>query len=97
MRHGHCGQDAPYANASYPSTANRRTFGDAVRFVEQTRDEARAQMLRFMPEWAVETTLAILGEPTPTEQEVSPAVERVLGRAPRTFAAWAQRNVAAFR
>lgn len=72
-------------------------LGEPVRFVEQTRDEAQAQMLRFMPEWAVETTLAVLGEPTRAEQEVSPAVERVLGRAPRTFADWARRNAAAFR
>jgi uncharacterized protein YbjT (DUF2867 family) len=72
-------------------------LGEPVRFVEQTRDEAQAQMLRFMPEWAVETTLAVIGEPTPTEQEVSPAVARVLGRAPRSFADWARRNVAAFR
>jgi hypothetical protein len=28
---------------------------------------------------------------------VSPAVEQVLGRAPRTFAEWAVRNAAAFR
>ena len=38
-------------------------LGEPVRFVEQTRDEARAQMLRFMPEPVVEATLAILGEP----------------------------------
>jgi hypothetical protein len=28
---------------------------------------------------------------------VSPDVERVSGRAPSTFAAWAERNAAAFR
>jgi len=72
-------------------------LGEPVSFVEQTRDEAQAQMLRFMPEWAVETTLAALGEPSLTEQQISPTVERVLGRAPRTFADWARRNVAAFR
>ncbi|MGW1067902.1 NAD(P)H-binding protein [Streptomyces aureus] len=72
-------------------------LGEPVRFVEQTRDEARAMMLRFMPEPVVDTTLTILGEPTPTEQRVSPDVERVLGRAPGTFADWARRYVAAFR
>ncbi|MEU6877494.1 NAD(P)H-binding protein [Streptomyces sp. NPDC046712] len=72
-------------------------LGEPVRFVEQTRDEARAQMLRFMPEAVVETTLTILGEPNPAEQRVSPHVEQVLGRAPRTFADWAHRYVAAFR
>ncbi|MCO5968622.1 NAD(P)H-binding protein [Actinoallomurus soli] len=72
-------------------------LGEPVGFIEQTRDEAFAQMLGFMPEPVAETTLAILGEPTPGERRVSPDVERVLGRAPRTFADWARRNVAAFR
>ncbi|GAA3500167.1 NAD(P)H-binding protein [Streptomyces prasinosporus] len=72
-------------------------LGEPVRFIEQTRDEARAQMLQFMPEPVVETTLTILGEPTPAERRISPAVEQVLGRAPRTFADWAQRYIAAFR
>ncbi|GGO63354.1 NmrA family NAD(P)-binding protein [Nonomuraea cavernae] len=72
-------------------------LGEPIRFVEQTRDEARAQMLRFMPEPVVETTLDILGDPTPAERRISPDVEQVLGRTPRTFAAWAIRNIAAFR
>lgn len=72
-------------------------LGEPVRFVEQTREEARAQMLRFMPEQVVEGTLAILGEPLDAEQRISPDVERVLGRAPRSFSDWAGRNVAAFR
>jgi uncharacterized protein YbjT (DUF2867 family) len=72
-------------------------LGEPVRFVEQTRDEARAQMLQFMPEPVVDTTLDILGRPTPAEQRISPAVEQVLRRAPRTFADWAQSHIAAFR
>jgi uncharacterized protein YbjT (DUF2867 family) len=72
-------------------------LGVPVRFVEQTREEARAQMVRFMPEPVVEGTLAILGEPLAAEQKVSPAVEHLLGRAPRTFADWAARTVPAFR
>ncbi|MEU4544177.1 SDR family oxidoreductase [Nonomuraea dietziae] len=72
-------------------------LGAPVRFDEQTREEARAQMLAFMPEPVVDGTLAILGEPTPEEQKVSPDVELLLGRAPRAFADWAARNVAAFR
>ncbi|MEV4327051.1 NAD(P)H-binding protein [Microbispora rosea] len=72
-------------------------LGTPVRFAEQTREEARAQMLQFMPEQVVEGTLAILGKPTDAEQRVSPDVERVLGRAPRSFADWAVRNAAAFR
>ncbi|MGW5263829.1 NAD(P)H-binding protein [Microbispora sp. NPDC004025] len=72
-------------------------LGEPVRFTEQTRQEARAQMLGFMPEQVVEGTLAILGEPLEAERRVGPDVERVLGRAPRSFADWAVRNVAAFR
>jgi hypothetical protein len=49
-----------------------------------------------MPEPVVEATLGILGEPSAAEQRVSPDVERLLGRAPHTFAEWASRNVAAF-
>jgi len=54
-------------------------------------------MLLFMPEVVVDATLSILGEPSPAEQQVSPTVEQVLGRVPRTFAEWAVRNAAAFR
>ncbi|WP_411078944.1 NAD(P)H-binding protein [Streptomyces sp. cmx-18-6] len=72
-------------------------LGEPIEFIEQTRDEARAYMLRFMPENVVETTLDILGEPNPAEQRISPDVERVLGRPPRTFGDWAQRHIDAFR
>ena len=72
-------------------------LGTPVRFVEQSREEAREQMLRFMPEPVVDGTLAILGEPSAAERRVSPDVERILDRAPRTFAEWARRNVDAFR
>jgi uncharacterized protein YbjT (DUF2867 family) len=71
-------------------------LGEPIRFVEQSRDEARAQMLESMPEPVVETTLDILGRPTQDEQRVSPDVEQVLGRPARTFADWARRNTAAF-
>jgi uncharacterized protein YbjT (DUF2867 family) len=70
---------------------------EEVRLVEQSRAEARAQMLAFMPEQGADATLDILGKPTPEEQRVSPDVERVLGRPPRAYAEWVGRNVAAFR
>lgn len=69
-------------------------LGAPVRFVEQSREQARAQMLQFMPEPVIDCTLDILGKPLPAELQVSPDVERVLGRAPRSFADWATRNVA---
>ncbi|MEU6350352.1 NAD(P)H-binding protein [Streptomyces sp. NPDC047072] len=72
-------------------------LGEPVRFVELTREQAYARMTTFMPEPVVEATLAVLGEPTPAELRLSPDVERVLGRAPRPFTEWADRNIAAFR
>ncbi|RFU41827.1 NAD-dependent epimerase/dehydratase family protein [Actinomadura logoneensis] len=72
-------------------------IGEPVRFVELTREEARAHMRAFMPEPVIETTLSILGEPTERERRVSPDVEDVLGRAPRTFADWAREHAPAFR
>ncbi|MFJ9339074.1 SDR family oxidoreductase [Streptomyces sp. NPDC101733] len=71
-------------------------LGEPVRFIEQTRAEAHDLMAGFMPLPVVEGTLAILGEPTEAERRVSPDIARVLGRAPGTFAAWAERNAAAF-
>jgi uncharacterized protein YbjT (DUF2867 family) len=72
-------------------------LGEPIRFIDQTRDEARTQMLQFMPEPVIDTTLDAFGEPTPAEQRISPDVEQILGRPPRTFADWVQTHVAAFR
>ncbi|MFI7446818.1 SDR family oxidoreductase [Nonomuraea sp. NPDC049714] len=72
-------------------------LGEPIRFIEQTREEARAQMLQFMPEPIADTTLAIIGTPTAAEQRISPDVELLLGRAAHPFAHWAHRNAPAFR
>ncbi|MFG2395760.1 SDR family oxidoreductase [Streptomyces lydicus] len=72
-------------------------LGSPVRFHELTRDEARTAMSQSMPAELADDTLDILGSPSPAELRVSPDVQRVLGRAPRPFAEWAARNVAAFR
>jgi uncharacterized protein YbjT (DUF2867 family) len=72
-------------------------LGEPVRFVELSRDEARSRMLQFMPEPVVESTLDILGTPTPDEQSATPDVEKIVGRPPRSFAEWAARNADAFR
>ncbi|QKV90349.1 hypothetical protein HUT19_02410 [Streptomyces sp. NA02950] len=41
------------------------------------------------------------GDPTPAEQrigpDVTPDVERVLGRAPQNFGGWVRRHLSAFR
>ncbi|MFI1716930.1 SDR family oxidoreductase [Streptomyces sp. NPDC053513] len=67
-----------------------------VEFVAQSADEARSRLVRFLPEEAVDGMLSVMGEPRADEQRVSPDVERVLGRAPRPFSAWAARNAPAF-
>jgi uncharacterized protein YbjT (DUF2867 family) len=72
-------------------------LGEPVRIVEQSRAQARNQMLGYMPEPVVEATLGALGAPSAAEQSVSPDAGRLLGRPPRTFAEWAARNIAAFK
>jgi uncharacterized protein YbjT (DUF2867 family) len=72
-------------------------LGAPVRFQELTRAEAKAGMTRSMPGELADDTLDILGSPSPAELRVSPDVERVLGRPPRSFADWVARNIAAFR
>ncbi|MEY9862741.1 uncharacterized protein YbjT (DUF2867 family) [Catenulispora sp. GAS73] len=72
-------------------------LGTPVRFHELTRAEAKAGMEQSMPGELADDTLDILSSPTPAELRISPDVERVLGRAPRSFADWAQSNIAAFR
>ncbi|WP_327154012.1 SDR family oxidoreductase [Streptomyces tubercidicus] len=72
-------------------------LGSPVRFHELTRDEAKAAMAQFVPAELADDTLDIIAAPNPAELRISPDVERVLGRAPRPFNAWAARNIAAFR
>ncbi|MEU6146623.1 NAD(P)H-binding protein [Streptomyces sp. NPDC047081] len=79
------------------AAALAEALGERVDFVEQTREEAHAQMARFMPLPVVEGTLALLGAPTEEERAVSPDVERVLGRGARGFGEWVGRNVGVFR
>jgi uncharacterized protein YbjT (DUF2867 family) len=102
LQDGHAGQIYELTGPVLTTPRQRaeaisNALGEPIQFIEQTREEAHAQMLQFMPEPVVETTLAIIGEPTPAEQRISPDVEQILGRAPRTFADWAQRHIAAFR
>jgi uncharacterized protein YbjT (DUF2867 family) len=72
-------------------------LGEPVEYVELTPEQARQQMLAFMPEPVIDTTLEILGQPTPVEQAISPDIDKVLGRSPNTFADWTRRHLAAFR
>lgn len=71
-------------------------IGREVRFEEQTREEALAELVPTMGEWAawyVDGFAQLIDHPQP----VSPNVELLLGRPATTFAAWAKRNAAAFR
>ncbi|WP_394614954.1 NAD(P)H-binding protein [Lentzea sp. JNUCC 0626] len=72
-------------------------LGEPVRFHELTRAEAKAGMEKMMPGELADDTLDIIGSPTADELAVSPDVEKVLGKAPRTFADWTARHVEAFR
>ena len=102
LQDGHVGQiyelTGPALNTPRQLTeAISDALGEPVQFIELSADEAGAQMLQFMPEWAVATTLAVLGQPTPTEQEISPAVQKVLGRPPRAFGDWINDHISAFQ
>ncbi|MFE4460642.1 SDR family oxidoreductase [Nocardia tengchongensis] len=72
-------------------------LGESLRFVELTWEQARENMLRFMPASVADHTLDIIGEPTPEEQLVSGDVEKVLGRPATSYAEWAARFAPAFR
>ncbi|MFG3706540.1 NAD(P)H-binding protein [Micromonospora sp. NPDC047670] len=72
-------------------------LGEAVAFVELSREEARAEMARFMPPEVIDGTLDVLGVPLSAEQQVSLDVQTVLRRPASPFAAWAERNLPAFR
>ncbi|MBS2532896.1 NAD(P)H-binding protein [Catenulispora sp. NF23] len=73
-------------------------LGSPVRFQELTRAEAKAGMeQQGIPGELADDTLDIISAPNAEESQISPDVERVLGRAPRSFAQWAGRNIEAFR
>ncbi|MGW5918288.1 SDR family oxidoreductase [Nocardia fluminea] len=67
-----------------------------ITFVELTPEQAKQNMLRFMPEAVADHTLTILGTPTPEEQQVSHDTETVLGRPATPYARWAQRHRAMY-
>ncbi|MEC3953412.1 NAD(P)H-binding protein [Nocardia sp. CDC153] len=79
------------------AAALEAALGEPIRFVELTREQARVNMLRFMPESVADHTLDILGTPTAEEQQVSADIERVLGRPATSYAQWAARVAPAFR
>lgn len=72
-------------------------LGEQVEFIEQTREEAFAQLSQIWPPAVVEKTLDALGTPTLEERTPSSDTELALGRPPHTFADWVARNIDAFR
>ncbi|MCK9795396.1 NAD(P)H-binding protein [Isoptericola sp. 4D.3] len=99
---GHAGRTYTLTGPE-PTSPRRRAellgaaLGEELTFVELGHDQARAQLLRVMPEPVADGTLDILGRPTPEEVRVSPDVEGVLGRPATSFAAWAGGQVDVFR
>ncbi|MEU4319244.1 NAD(P)H-binding protein [Nocardia fluminea] len=68
----------------------------SITFLELSPEQAKQNMLRFMPEAVADHTLTILGTPTPEEQQVSHDIETVLGRPATPYARWAQRHRAMY-
>ncbi|MDR7382123.1 NAD(P)H-binding protein [Promicromonospora iranensis] len=72
-------------------------LGEQIEFIEQTREQAFAQLSQIWPPTVVDKTLDALGTPTVAERTPSPDTELALGRAPRSFSDWVARNLDAFR
>jgi uncharacterized protein YbjT (DUF2867 family) len=72
-------------------------LGRDLRLVPLSNDEARATMTAQMPVEYVDAFFSFYVEGTLDESQPQPTVQRVLGRAPRTFRDWATAHVAAFR
>ncbi len=67
-----------------------------ITFVELTPAQAKANMLRFMPEPVADHTLTILGTPTAEEQRGAHDIEQVLGRPATPYTDWARRHRAMY-
>jgi uncharacterized protein YbjT (DUF2867 family) len=72
-----------------------RVLERELRFEAQSDEEAHAEMSAAMPAEYVDAFFSFFVDGTLDESEVLPAVEEVLGRAPRSFEAWARAHAAA--
>ena len=79
------------------AAAISEALSEPIQFIEIDRQQALEQMTQFMPESIADTTLNILGQLTPDEQQISPDVHGILGRPENTFADWIKRNIATFK
>ena len=78
------------------AAALAEAIGTPITFLELTPEQAKQNMLRFMPEPVADHTLTILGTPTREEQQISHDIETVLGRRATPYARWAQRHRAMY-
>ncbi|GAA3977522.1 NAD(P)H-binding protein [Actinomadura viridis] len=73
-------------------------LGRDIRFVELTEQQARERMRQAgASQAAVDHVTGWYAAPPREAYTVTPTVERILGRPPRTFAQWARENAEAFR
>lgn len=71
-------------------------LGRPLELVEQSEDEARAQMIRRMPPEVASALLAAQRASLDAEPRVLPTVQELTGRSARTYAQWASDHIAAF-
>ncbi|MFI5954958.1 hypothetical protein [Cryptosporangium sp. NPDC051539] len=91
---------APFADVALPVVDPADVAAVAAAVLTEDGHERRAYDLTgpaaITPHQQAEALGDAIGEPTPDEQRVSPAVGRILGREPRGFAVRAATNAAAF-
>ncbi|MET8998916.1 NAD(P)H-binding protein [Amycolatopsis sp. NPDC004169] len=73
-------------------------IGRPLKYVEETESAAKDRLVRTYgwPAKAVDGLFALKRESAPHEHVVFDTVERLLGRPPLTFAAWARENASAY-
>ncbi|MCE7081116.1 NAD(P)H-binding protein [Streptomyces sp. ST2-7A] len=72
-------------------------LGRDIRLTEIPPREARAEMVRFMPEPVVDMVLGILADAVQSPPQVATGVEEILGRPLKTFAEWVADHADDFR
>jgi uncharacterized protein YbjT (DUF2867 family) len=73
-------------------------IGRPLKYVEETESAAKERLIRVYgwPAKAIDGLFALKRESAPHEHVVFDTVERLLGRPPLTFAAWARENASAY-
>jgi len=73
-------------------------LGRPLKYVEETESAAKDRLIRMSgwPAKAIDGLFALKRESAPHERVVFDTVERLLGRPPLTFAAWARENASAY-